>query len=182
MDTPVIEGSRGELPVDDPRNVEPDAGAPDPFPTQGSKLLRGFLRLMQPKTTPPPPAIKLSPEETRLPQFPVTPPQPQATGLAARSRKVWVQPSDAWSTEPSTITDTAIRMVSKIDNRARVTIVNRDAANSVYISPQNSVSVTSGFEIKSGETLSFDTKAEIWAICDTGLTATIQTLSETFKQ
>ena len=85
--------------------------------------------------------------------------------------------ADAMTAVRHSVSDAASRAVGKNAQRLRVTLVNRDAANDVFIS-SNMLDSSSGFQLSAGETITIETRDEIWAICASGNTATLHVLQE----
>ena len=77
------------------------------------------------------------------------------------------------------ITATRIIFATQSPNQRGWLIRNTDAANSIYIGRDNTVSATTGFLVKAGETLSVPTQADVWAIAITA-PVTVCWLSATY--
>lgn len=89
--------------------------------------------------------------------------------LVQTPQRVETVPSDAFSAEQTRVNTTtpAQRLVGRQPTRLRVTITNRDAANSIFIGSSLEVTTATGYEIAAGESLTLETRAPVYAIAET---------------
>lgn len=72
----------------------------------------------------------------------------------------------------------ALQIVGRLSARRRLTIVNNDAANSVYIGADDGVKDYTGYELKAGQDVSFTSTEDVWAIAAAGQTVKVSFLYE----
>lgn len=73
----------------------------------------------------------------------------------------------------------AQRICGRRNSRVSVTLVNHSTTNSVYLDSENNVNATFGAQLAPGASVTLAaTTGEIFAICDTGQTATVSVFEE----
>jgi len=84
----------------------------------------------------------------------------------------------AWRGKQIAVTDQKIQILGRHEKRGKVVIRNTTmSTNNVYIAEDQSVSPYTGFILRNAAAVSgsldLNTTEEIWAVCDTGETATV---------
>lgn len=87
-------------------------------------------------------------------------------------------PRKLWNSSQYKITDTPQRIVGGRRSRYSVAIVNHDAANDVFIGPEMGVQGVVNGKIIAGASIELTHNGSVWAICSSGLTATVSIFEE----
>jgi len=84
-----------------------------------------------------------------------------------------------WRSERFQVSDRAIRVAGKQLSRVKLQLRNDDAANVIFLGPNESVSAQFNGQIAAGKELELDSsKGDVWAVCGTGLTAYLSIFEE----
>jgi hypothetical protein len=111
-------------------------------------------------------------EQPPTPSDAVKPP----TGTFRNPVYTEVMPARRIDTGQVLVGQSAIRVVFDADERLSVVLVNRDAANAVYIGANSAVTIYGGFALGPGESVTVSANCELWAVAGAGLTALVSTL------
>lgn len=91
-------------------------------------------------------------------------------------------PARSWSPAQVTVDGTAVwGLAGRVPQRTTLTLVNLDAANSVYLAPTRETCVAGSFsthELKAGAQLVMQHTGEVWATCAAGQTAKVSAVGE----
>lgn len=83
-----------------------------------------------------------------------------------------------WSSDRFTLQDDAVMVAGDNRNRKSVVIVNHDAANDVFVSPEQSNARAFFGKIAAGAALELSCNTRVYALCDANLTAEISVFQE----